>query len=49
MKCIEKLCPTGKIFEVERHKRPYAVSEVFDLIDDNEPIFIVLRLLLLRL
>lgn len=39
---LEKLCPTGKIFEVERHKKGpvYAVSKVFDLIDDNEPVFV---------
>ncbi len=39
---LESICPKGKIIGIESHKKGpvYAVSKVFDYIDDDEPVFV---------
>lgn len=39
---LNKYCPTGKVVSIKSHKLGpvYAVTQVFDLIDENEPVIV---------
>ena len=39
---LHKICPSGQIIEIKSHKKGpvFAISQIFDLIDDNEEIIV---------